>query len=264
MSNKIVVIALPLVLFITAICFAEDEPVIIWEEHTQKSSTIPTSTMVPVRQAGEISDSWEEIIAAIEDGTAQHKYSIGAMKELDLGELGVIHMQLAGFNLDERSDGQGKAPTTWIAKDLIGKLCIMGLLDSTGGLNNKEEWRSSSLRNYLKDGVLFAIPISIRKKMIYVNKEQKSLQGYFDLSSQTTEDILWIPDYDEVFGKEALYYDLFQDNSDSRIRKLEGEAYFWWLRSPIDQDTYRCVDNNGRTSTSLANKEGGVLIGFCL
>ena len=68
----------------------------------------PTPTPEPLLQTGEISDSWEEIIAAIDDGLARQRYAVGATKALDLGELGTVHMQLAGFDLDERADGRAR------------------------------------------------------------------------------------------------------------------------------------------------------------
>lgn len=70
-------------------------------------------------EAVEIADSWDEILAAIDDGTARERYPVGATKELDLGDFGTIRMQLAGFDLDDRADGSGKAATTWIALDLL-------------------------------------------------------------------------------------------------------------------------------------------------
>lgn len=67
----------------------------------------------------EISDSWSEIIASVNDGSYKTKYKIGNYKPIDLGSEGIINMQIGGFDIDELSDGSGNAPITWIAKELL-------------------------------------------------------------------------------------------------------------------------------------------------
>ena len=67
----------------------------------------------------EIEDSWDEIIAACNDGTYATKYKIGNYKPLDLGSEGIVNMQIAGKDVDELADGSGKAKLTWISKELL-------------------------------------------------------------------------------------------------------------------------------------------------
>lgn len=69
-------------------------------------------------EEAEIEDSWEEIFAAIDDGTYKVKYSVGNYKPLDLGTEGIVNMQIAAKDTDELSDG-GLAPVTWISKELL-------------------------------------------------------------------------------------------------------------------------------------------------
>lgn len=67
----------------------------------------------------EITDSWEQIFAAIDDGTYQSKYKVGHYKPIDFGTEGIINMQIAGFQKDELADGSGYAPISWIGKELL-------------------------------------------------------------------------------------------------------------------------------------------------
>ena len=128
-------------------------------------------------------DSWEEIIAAIDDGSAKDRYAVGATKELDLGQYyGTVHMQLAGFDLDALADGSGRAATTWIAVELLPKgHNINDVTTSEGG------WEASGMRRWLRDEVMPAVPEAVRDRIVTVQKKQ---------GKKTTEDTLWVPDYE--------------------------------------------------------------------
>lgn len=67
----------------------------------------------------EIEDSWDEIIAACNDGTYATKYKIGNYKPLDLGSEGIVNMQIAGKDVDELADGSGFAKLSWISKETL-------------------------------------------------------------------------------------------------------------------------------------------------
>lgn len=70
-------------------------------------------------EVAEISDSWADIIASINDGTYRTKYKVGNYKPLDLGSEGIINMQISGFNKETLADGSGTAPISWIGKELL-------------------------------------------------------------------------------------------------------------------------------------------------
>ncbi len=71
------------------------------------------------REVAEIEDSWEEILAAVANGTAARRYKIGNYKPLDLGAQGVVNMQIAAKNKDALADGSGTAALTWISLELL-------------------------------------------------------------------------------------------------------------------------------------------------
>lgn len=228
------------------------EPTPIPTPEPTPEPTLKPTTVVPT---GEISDSWEEILAAIDDGSAKQRYAVGAWKELNLGEYGTINMQLAGFNLDDRADGNGKAATTWIAKELLSKTHVLR--------DNWEKWRDngwkgSDLRHWLQDKVLPAFPDALRDRLVPVKK-------YTDGGSQSAEDVLWIPSKPEVSGTNSLYYGLFQDKASNRAKKRNSSAAWWWLRSSYLYSDAYCVSTSGSTTSHFdVRVSGGVCIGFSL
>ena len=67
----------------------------------------------------EITDTWEQIIDSVTDGSYATKYSIGNYKPLDLGSQGIINMQIAGKGKDALADGSGTAHISWVGMELL-------------------------------------------------------------------------------------------------------------------------------------------------
>lgn len=70
-------------------------------------------------QVAEITDSWDEIIAAVNDGTYKSKYKIGNYKALDLGSEGTVNMQIVAKDKEALADGSGNAPLSWLSMELL-------------------------------------------------------------------------------------------------------------------------------------------------
>ena len=66
-----------------------------------------------------ITDTWEEIFAAEADGSYKTKYNIGDTKIINLGSEGNVCMQIIGFDKDDKADGSGKAPISWLSEQLL-------------------------------------------------------------------------------------------------------------------------------------------------
>ena len=66
-----------------------------------------------------ITDTWEEIIQHVELGDYATRYSEGDTMSLNLGSEGYINMQIVAFDTDDKADGSGKAPITWIAEHIL-------------------------------------------------------------------------------------------------------------------------------------------------
>ena len=214
---------------------------------------------------GTISDSWEEIIAAGEDGTYIDKYQIGDTKELDLGEEGVIEMELVAFDADELADGSGKAHMTWIAKNLLNTEHVMNEKATNFG-----GWPASDMRAWLQDSILPMIPDTVRSNIKEVKKYSYS---YSDEGTISSSDKIWIPSSREVFGENNSnedsgpeYLTAFSDAA-SRIKRRAGEPCWWWLRSATnfyDDDIDFVYIDGSDWYNIFASYVNGVAVGFCL
>lgn len=67
----------------------------------------------------EITDSWAEIMQAVNDGTAMQKYEIGQYKTLNCGIYGNIKAQIKGFKIDHMPSTTKKAMISWEAMDCL-------------------------------------------------------------------------------------------------------------------------------------------------
>lgn len=214
-------------------------------------------------ETGEILDSWDQIIAAVNDGTYSTKYAVGNYKSLDLGSEGVVIMQIAAFDADTLSDESGNAHITWIAGTLLANRYIM-----KDGATNNNGWAECDMRNYLANNIWALIPSNVQNSIVEVYK------SYYDYTTGSTlycADKLWLPSYREVgIGEDAeeygaIYDELFTDQ-DSRIRTLNGNPEYWWLRSaPLKGSTYfYAISNNGGYARYYSNSTYHILLGFCM
>lgn len=224
-------------------------------------------------EAETITDSWSDIFAAEQDGTYSTKYSIGDTKMLDLGTEGQHLMEIVAFDTDDKADGSGKAKITWISKDQLATTHVMNASQKTvdgetaytaGG------WEHSDMRDYLKTTIKPLIPQTVRDAIVPVTKIQSIYtDGAKVKDGQTTTDDVWIPSNHEVgFGTDyettgAVYSGKFTNNA-SRIKKRNGSAKYWWLRSAGNANRFRYVNSSGFSSDNDANIASyGVALGFC-
>ena len=264
-SMKTLLAGLLAALLAVSACCAEDMEIMDWSRPTPAPTATPAPTPEPVMQTGEILDSWEEILAAIDDGTAERRYAVGAWKPLDLGALGTVNMQLAGFGLDDRANGRGKAETTWIAREALEARRMNPAYDGRTGTGAVDGWETCELRAWLQDAVVKAIPPPVRARLLWVDKTQDAYGADGQSAPQTTLDNLWIPSLDEVIGGDARYADLFGDPPANRVRRsARGSAAAWWLRSSGGEDAFHCVSAAGNPSGVAPNYSCGVVLGFCL
>lgn len=224
----------------------------------------------PVEDA-EITDSWDTIIANIDNGTYKTKYKIGNYKPLDLGTEGTVNMQIVAMDEDDLASG-GKAPLTFIAKELLASVHRMNPGNSSGaiGTGGNGGWEHCEMRTYLKDTIKPLIPETVRNRIVPVTKIQSTVtDGTMVKDGQTTTDDVWIPSHHEVgFGVShestgAVYSAIFKGGS--IIKKRKEVATDWWNRSASYVSSFRFVKGEtGRNDSGLANNNKGICLGFCL
>lgn len=71
-----------------------------------------------------IEDDWETIFANIDSGAYKTKYKVGDTKIINLGTEGTVTMQIVAMDADEKADGSGNAPITWVSEYLLKRVII--------------------------------------------------------------------------------------------------------------------------------------------
>ena len=232
-----------------------------------------------VRVDKEITDSWEEIISSVNDGTYRYKYQIGNYKPLSFGSSGTVNMQIAAFDADELADGSGKASITWISREILTNHRMnpewkrKSMIASTGkvGTGSIGGWEYSEMRDYLEKDIKRLIPELIIRSIKCVNKYTYIYrnQDGKEQKNVLTADTLWIPSYREVYEsdlseKYGVKYNILFDAKASRIKEYNGRAAWWWLRSAGGTNTFNGVYTDGSITINGANYTGGVALGFCI
>ena len=197
----------------------------------------------------EITDSWDTIIANIDNGTYKTRYKLGNYKPLDLGTEGTINMQIVAFDADELVSG-GKAPITFIGKEL---------------LTTKQQ--GSQVANYINNVISGLIPNTIKQRIQTVNKTTRTAGGQI-----TGTRTLWYPSLKEMSGSTYSYaeigsvdYTEIFKNKSSRIKQLNGENTVYWLRTLYDANpTFFAVLKDGGIDAYSSNYTNGICLGFCL
>ena len=219
--------------------------------------------------------TWDDVIAATKNGRYKG-FKNGATKALDLGTEGIVHMQIVGIDEDDLSDGSGKAPLSFISRELLMTSYRMNPALSpsspphTNGTGAVGGWNRSEGRSYLTTNVLPLMPQTIQDAIKTVTKHSNAYNTSGTLvKNVATADKLWLPSYREVFGGDTCEtsgpaYDIFADIENRRKQKPgESGPRFWFLRSAQSVGYFWGIKGNGETSYSAASASG-IAIGFCL
>lgn len=223
----------------------------------------------------EITDSWDTIIANIDNGTYRSAYKIGNYKPLDLDTEGTINMQIVAIDTDDLASG-GKAPLTFIGKELLETMHRMNpaVEGSTGnytiGTGAIGGWENCEMRSYLRNTIKPLIPNNIRNRINIVAKTQKATDATGTEFIQTTADDVWIPSSREVgytsYEQTGLIYNKIYMNSASRIKSQILGTQVWYTRTTLGASQWARVAQNGTVSTNYSDgtRNYAIALGFCL
>lgn len=219
--------------------------------------------------------TWDDVIAATKNGKYKD-FEIGAMKELDLGTEGIVHMQIVGIDADDLADGSGKAPLTFISKELLNTSHRMNptLAPSAApydeGTGTIGGWGKCEMRSYLKETVKPLIPENVRNAIKNVTKYSNSFDSSgTKVMDAVTEDDVWLPSAREINGvlmeaEGATYYDVYSADNSSRIKTQGGTAYAWRLRTAANDSNFGVITTKGGTGRYDASVDLNIPLGFCL
>lgn len=240
--------------------------------YTENSVTKTATLSVTVIQIGDFATStWAEIKAAVQAGIngldlSEH-WAVGDTKSVTLltGN-NVIELQIAGFNHDTYSDGV-TAPVTLVMKNCLNTTAKMNSRnDNAGG------YPMSAMRTWLENNIYEKLPPDL--KAIVAPVKKKCYTTYNQASSLSEANYnVWLLAEAEVFDSvsytigngEGTKYPIFTDNA-SRVKKVNGSASYWWLRSAYSSYStgFVCVYSDGSVGGDGASGSNGVAVGLCI
>lgn len=241
-------------------------------------------------EVAEITDSWDTIIANIDNGTYKNVYKLGNYKPLDLGTEGIVNMQIVAIDADELADGSGTAPLTFLGMELLNTSHRMNPTYSTGteGTGALGGWEKSEMRSYLNGTIEPLIPSSVRNRLQRINKYSTiTAVNEERVKDVLTIDKLFIPsiremvlsidnreldivDIRETIGvayMENLAKNYAEQDAFGRRAKVGDSSYIkYFARSAYNPSLFTTFSDQGRATrySSRAESEYGVCLGFCL
>lgn len=208
-------------------------------------------------------NSWEDIAAACQGGNVPATWAVGDQKTMSI-DGAEYAVDIIGVNHDDYADGSGKAPLTFQLRDLYKtKYQINSNNTNIGG------WTASFMKYTALPTIFGKLPAAVQLAIREVNKKTSS--GNNSSTINTTAEKLFLLSEIEVFGSrtysysgEGSRYEYYKTGS-RKIKKYNGTADFWWLRSPVkDSYTDFCIVTPDGVSTSgSTNYSEGVSFAFC-
>jgi len=207
--------------------------------------------------------SWSVVASVSEAGLASMLWNVGDTKTLTVNSVTYTAVIL-GFDHDTKTAG-GKAGITFQLQNCLATTYPMNSSDTNSG-----GWTSSVMRGTTMATLLTQLPSILQSAIKQVNKLTSA--GSQSSTINTTADKLFLLSEIEVFGAvtyskagEGTQYDYYKAGN-SKIKTVNGSAYYWWERSPYGSNpTSFCgVNSNGDASGNSASYSFGVSFGFCV
>lgn len=239
--------------------------------YTENGVTKTATLSVTVIQVGNFATStWAEIKAAVQAGIngldLSEYWAVGDTKSVTLTTNETIELQIAGFNHDTYSDGV-TAPVTLVMKNCLNTIAKMNSSDiNTGG------YPASAMKTWVENNIYNKLPSDL--KAIVAPVKKKCYTTYNQASSLSEANYnVWLLAEAEVFDSvsytvgngEGTKYPIFTDNA-SRIKKVNGSASYWWLRSAFSSSSAYFVNviSDGDVYGYSASRSRGVAVGLCV
>lgn len=206
---------------------------------------------------------WADIDICGRLGMAQQFFKVGDSKTVNIGGTN-YEVQIIGFNHDDNVSG-GKAAYSFQLVDCLNQTQQMNTSNTnTGG------WNGSAMRGRMST-YKSQLPAALRNVIKTVKKKSGTGGGSSSGTQQTNDDLFLLSEI-EIFGTttysvagEGTQYEWYKAGN-SRIKKVNGSANYWWERSPYSGYTYGfcSVNSSGDATTGAANGSYGVSFGFCV
>lgn len=206
---------------------------------------------------------WADIDICGRLGMAQQFFKVGDSKTVNIGGTN-YEVQIIGFNHDDKVSG-GKAAYSFQLVDCLNQTQQMNTSNTnTGG------WNGSAMRGRMST-YKSQLPAALRNVIKTVKKKSGTGGGSSSGTQQTNDDLFLLSEI-EIFGTttysvagEGTQYEWYKAGN-SRIKKVNGSADYWWERSPHSGDTnnFCYVNSSGNATDYNADSSYGVSFGFCV
>ena len=206
---------------------------------------------------------WADIDICGRLGMAQQFFKVGDSKTVNIGGTN-YEVQIIGFNHDDNVSG-GKAAYSFQLVDCLNQTQQMNTSNTnTGG------WNGSAMRGRMST-YKSQLPAALRNVIKTVKKKSGTGGGSSSGTQQTNDDLFLLSEI-EIFGTttysvagEGTQYEWYKAGN-SRIKKVNGSAYYWWERSPYSGNTngFCYVNGSGSADYHYAYGSYGVSFGFCV
>ena len=207
-------------------------------------------------------NSWEEIIAACQNGNVPNSWAVGDSKIMTINGTD-YQIDIIGKNHDTYTAG-GKAPLTFQMHDCYGETKNMNRSNTNSG-----GWTSCAMRNTHLPAILALMPTEVQNGIREVNKLTSA--GSSSSTINTTADKLFLLSEIEIFGRttyskagEGDQY-AYYSAGNSKVKNFSGSSHLWWERSPYNSSSkaFCRVSRKGTADLNSASFSGGVAFGFC-
>ena len=206
---------------------------------------------------------WADIDICGRLGMAQQFFKVGDSKTVNIGGTN-YEVQIIGFNHDDKVSG-GKAAYSFQLVDCLNQTQQMNTSNTnTGG------WNGSAMRGRMST-YKSQFPAALRNVIKTVKKKSGTGGGSSSGTQQTNDDLFLLSEI-EIFGTttysvagEGTQYEWYKAGN-SRIKKVNGSANYWWERSPLSGNTngFCYVNSSGDANYYSADYSFGVSFGFCV
>jgi hypothetical protein len=239
------------------------------ENGVTKTATVTVG--VPVKIVPFASGTWGQIHDMVQAAISgklilSNYWAVGDIKDVTLTTGEIIQLQIAGFNHDTYSDGV-TAPITLVMKNCLNTISKMNSSSiNTGG------YPASAMKTYVETNIYNKLPSDLKAIVAPVKKKCYTTYNQAGSLSEASYNV-WLLAEAEVLDSvsytigngEGTKYPIFTDNA-SRIKKVNGSADGWWLRSAYSGNSTRFVFvfSDGSASHSFAVAGAGVAVGLCI
>ena len=220
-------------------------------------------------------DSWATIVSNIQNNTIPSYYTVGSEKEVDMGTFGTHTLRIANMSTPSECSTTGFSQTACdFVLEFTDIITTHRMNPLVGGENGG--WEYSEMRTYVNSDIYNALPSELKNGII--NTTVVSGYGTKDSANYITTDKLYLIDDKEICGSSDstandyerqldYYLDLgvTKSNYSEAIKKINGTAEWWWLRSVYFRgDGFYDVTSNGNTGAASPEHEFGVSPAFRL